>query len=401
VLLTGYDILFFWVARMMMFGLYAMPEAPFPVIALHGMVRDARGKKMSKSFGNVVDPIEWMDRYGADALRFALARGANPGSDVPMAEEWVEGARNFTNKLWNATRFALLSGATVDGDLPAAGELSVADRWILSRLGAVISEVDVAFDGRTAAAEGFQFGVLARTLQSFAWDEVCDWYIELAKLPINRGGREAQVTRRVLGEVFDVLLRLLHPLMPFVTEALWTTLTAAESVVIASWPTADYAADPAAERSVAALQELVTEVRRFRSEQQIKPGVKLPAVIVAETAVAGVLADHTAEIGALARLSDVTLSDIIPNGWSEVHVSGARVGLDLSGTVDVQAERARLKKAIEAAQTEEAQVSAKLANPSFADKAPPPVVEKTRGRLEAARSELVRLAALLDALPPQ
>ena len=403
VLLTGHDIIFFWVARMMMFGLYAMPEVPFTTVALTGLVRDGHGKKMSKSAGNVIDPIEWMDSYGADALRFALARGANPGSDVPMAEEWVEGARNFTNKLWNATRFALLSGATVSGELPAHDELSTADRWILSRLGQVVTAIDLAYDGDAAlaGAEGFEFGEVARTLQAFAWNEVCDWYIELAKLPINRGGREAEVTRRVLGEVFDVLLRLLHPLVPFVTEALWTTLTGRESVVIADWPQAAYPTDPDAQRSVAAVQELVTEVRRFRSEQQIKPGVKLPAVIVAEPDVAELLAAHTAEIGALARLTDVRVATSIPAGWSQVHVSGAQLGLDLSGTIDVVAERARLTKGIAAAQAEEAQVSAKLANPSFADKAPGPVVDKTRARLAEARAEIARLTALLEGLPPQ
>ncbi|MDQ1709983.1 MAG: valyl-tRNA synthetase, partial [Frankiaceae bacterium] len=366
-------------------------------------VRDARGKKMSKSAGNVVDPLDWMDRYGSDAVRFALARGSNPGSDLPVAEEWVEGARNFTNKLWNATRFALMSGATVEGDLPSADEQSTADRWVLSRLGQVVAEVDLAFDGDPAVegAEGYEFGEVARTLQAFAWNEVCDWYIELAKLPINRGGRESEVTRRVLGEVFDVLLRLLHPMVPFVTEQLWTTLTGREAVVVAPWPQVSYAADPAAEKAVAAIQELVTEVRRFRSEQQIKPGVKLPAVIVAAVDVAALLDGHAAEIGALARLSDVALAAAVPAGWSEVHVSGARVGLDLSGTVDVAAERARLVKAIAAAQSEQDQVSAKLANPSFADKAPAAVVDKTRSRLAEAQAEIARLSGLLDALPAQ
>ncbi|MEP7056097.1 MAG: valine--tRNA ligase [Actinomycetota bacterium] len=403
VLLTGYDIIFFWVARMMMFALYAMPDTPFTTVALTGLVRDGRGRKMSKSSGTAVDPLEWMDKYGTDALRFALARGANPGSDVPIAEEWVEGARNFTNKLWNATRFALMSGATINGELPAYVELSTADRWILSRLGQVVAEVDRAYDGDEAAGvrEGYEFGEVSRTLQAFAWNEVCDWYIELAKLPINRGGREAEVTRRVLGEVFDVLLRLLHPLMPFVTEQLWTTLTGAESAVIAAWPNSSYAVDPGSERAVGALQELVTEVRRFRSEQQIKPGVKLPAVIVAGAETAELLAAHTAEIGALARLTDVTIAAVIPAGWAEVVVAGARVGLDLSGTIDVAAERARLVKDLAAARAEQEQVAAKLANPSFADKAPAPVVEKTKARLAAAAAEIARVTALLDALPAQ
>ena len=405
VLVTGYDILFFWVARMMMFGIYAMPEPPFPVVALHGMVRDSRGKKMSKSFGNVIDPLDWIDKYGADALRFALARGANPGSDVPMAEEWVEGARNFTNKLWNATRFALLSGATVEGDLPPADRLSYADRWILSRLATVVAEVDRAFDGDPAdpSAEGFEFGEVARTLYGFAWNEVCDWYIEVSKLPINAGGPEADATRRVLGHVFDVLLRLLHPLVPFVTERLWTALTRRESVVVADWPAPDAEArDEQAERDMGRLQELVTEVRRFRSEQQIKPGVRLPAVLVPDAgSAAAELQRHVPQVAALARLADLRVGDGVPDGWQEVVVAGTRVALDLSGTVDVRAERARLRKAIELATAEESSVAAKLANPSFAERAPAPVVEKTRTRQSEARAEIDRLTALLDALPAQ
>jgi valyl-tRNA synthetase len=209
------------------------------------------------------------------------------------------------------------------------------------------------------------------------------------------------VTRRVLGEVFDVLLRLLHPLVPFVTEQLWTTLTGGDSVVIAAWPDAAYALDIEARREVTALQELVTEVRRFRSEQQIKPGVKLPAVIVAGPATAALLAAHTAEIGAMARLVDVALAAAVPDGWSEVVVSGARVGLDLSGTIDVPAERARISKAIAAAEAERDQVEKKLANPSFAEKAPEAVLLKTQSRLAVAEADIARLSALLDALPAQ
>ena len=196
-LVTGYDILFFWVARMMMFGLYAMDGVqPFDVVALHGMVRDQHGKKMSKSFGNVVDPLDWMDAYGSDALRFTLARGANPGTDVPIGEEWVQGSRNFCTKLWNATRFALLNGATTAGAAAAADELSAVDRWILSRLRRVVAEVDAGY-------EDFQFAKATDALYHFVWDEVCDWYLELAKLPLAAGGGEAEVTRRVLGEVLD------------------------------------------------------------------------------------------------------------------------------------------------------------------------------------------------------
>lgn len=175
VLVTGYDILFFWVARMMMFGLYAMDGTPpFHTIALHGMVRDQNGKKMSKSFGNVVNPLDWMDKYGSDALRFTLARGANPGVDVPIGEDWVQGSRNFANKIWNATRFALMNGATVDGPLPEPSAMSATDRWILSRLNSVVAEVDAFY-------EDYQFAKLSDALFHFAWDEVFDWYVELSK----------------------------------------------------------------------------------------------------------------------------------------------------------------------------------------------------------------------------
>ena len=190
------------------------------------MVRDQYGKKMSKSFGNVVDPLDWIDRYGADATRFTLARGANPGSDVPVSEEWCQGSRNFCNKLWNATRFALMNGATVDGELPPPAELSAVDRWILSRLQHVIAEVDEQF-------EAYEFAKVCDTLYHFAWDDVCDWYVELSKPVLAGGGAEADTTRRVLGHVLDQLLRLLHPVIPFVTEELWTALTGAETVVTA------------------------------------------------------------------------------------------------------------------------------------------------------------------------
>ena len=269
-LVTGYDILFFWVVRMMLFGLYAMDgEAPFRTVVLHGLVRDRSGKKMSKSRGNVVDPLVWIDEYGADAVRMSLLQGANPGADQAINEEWVVGARNFCTKLWNATRFAMISGATVDGPLPES--VTGADAWILSRLQAVVTEVDALY-------ERYEFAKIADTLYHFAWDEVCDWYIELAKLSLT--GEGGDDTRRVLGEVLDVLLRLLHPMMPFVTDALWTALTGGESVVIADWPTADTArADRAAEADVLALQAIVTEVRRFRSDQGVKPSQRVPARI--------------------------------------------------------------------------------------------------------------------------
>ena len=251
VLVTGYDILFFWVARMMMFGLYAMDgKQPFDVVALHGMVRDQFGKKMSKSFGNVVDPLDWIDRFGADATRFTLARGANPGQDVPVSEEWCQGSRNFCNKLWNATRFALMNGAHPDGPLPAAARLSPVHRGILSRMAHVTGEVNDEF-------EAYEFAKVCDVLYHFAWDDVCDWYVELAKPVLTGGGQAADDTRRVLGHVLDQLLRLLHPIIPFVTEELWISLTGQETVMTAAWPqAAPELIDDAAEAEIGTLQRV-------------------------------------------------------------------------------------------------------------------------------------------------
>jgi valyl-tRNA synthetase len=383
VLVTGYDILFFWVVRMMLFGLYAMDgEVPFKTVVLHGLVRDSSGKKMSKSRGNVVDPLLWIDAYGADAVRMSLLQGANPGADQAINEEWVVGARNFCTKLWNATRFALMSGATVDGPLPAAP--SGPDAWILSRLHEVIAEVDALY-------ERYEFAKIADVLYHFAWDEVCDWYIELAKLSLN--GPSADATRRVLGEVLDTLLRLLHPMIPFVTEALWTQLTGRESVVIAPWPAAEPShADPTATADVAAIQAVVTEVRRFRSDQGLKPAQRVPARL------SGTTPATEPSIRALLRLDEP--ADGFTATASLTTANGVRVELDLSAAIDVGAERARLLKDRAAAEKEREVNAGKLGNPAFTGKAPEAVVAKVRDRLAAAEADLERIDAALAALPP-
>ncbi|MCU7730567.1 valine--tRNA ligase [Actinoplanes sp. KI2] len=387
VLVTGYDILFFWVARMMMFGLYAMGDVqPFDVVNLHGMVRDGQGKKMSKSFGNVVDPLDWIDRYGADATRFTLARGANPGSDVPISEEWCQGSRNFCNKLWNATRFALMNGATIEGDLPPAEELSAIDKWILSRLQHVIAEVDEEF-------ATYEYAKVCDTLYHFAWDDVCDWYLELSKPVLAQG---SATTQRVLGHVLDQLLRLLHPVIPFVTEELWIALTGGETVVKAAWPAADKELiDDAAEEELAALQKVVTEVRRFRSDQGLKPTQRVTAAL---TGLGNVGIDtHEPLIRSLARLDPPT--DGFTTTATLAVTGGITVDLDTRGTIDVAAERARLEKDRAAAEKEAAQARAKLDNDAFLAKAPDAVVAKIKDRLAAAEADLARIAAALTALP--
>ncbi len=386
VLVTGYDILFFWVVRMMLFGLYAMKDngpadaVPFRTVMLHGLVRDSSGKKMSKSRGNVVDPLLWIDSYGADAVRMSLLQGANPGADQAINEEWVVGARNFCNKLWNATRFALLNGAGVDGPVPS--DLTGADAWIVSRLNAVIGEVDALY-------ERFEFAKIADVLYHFAWDEVCDWYLELAKITLAADG--ADTTRRVLGEVLDTLLRLLHPFVPFVTESLWTVLTGRESVVVAEWPVADSSrADAAATAEISAVQAVVTDVRRFRSDQGVKPAQRVPARL------SGAGTGETA-IRWLLRL-DVPADGFTPTATLTT-AGGVLVELDLTSAIDVGAERARLNKALEAARKELATNSAKLADEAFTAKAPEAVIAKVRDRVSAAQADVARIEAALAALP--
>ncbi|WP_097983402.1 valine--tRNA ligase [Streptomyces sp. f150] len=387
VLVTGYDILFFWVARMMMFGLYVNDGVPpFGTIVLHGMVRDEHGKKMSKSFGNVVNPLDWMDKYGSDALRFTLARGANPGTDVPIGEDWVQGSAKFSNKIWNATRFALMNGATIEGELPPAEEMSVTDRWILSRLNKTVADVDAFYDD-------FQFAKISEALRHFAWDEVFDWYVELSKTTFFAGGRPAEVSGRVLGEVLDVMLRLLHPIVPFVTEALWTALTGRESIVIAEWPADSGFRDDAAEKEIELVQQVVTEVRRFRNDQGLQPGQKVPAEL---TLTGTALAPHEAAMRQLLRLQPA--GDGF-HATASLPVAGATVALDLSGTIDVAAERKRLTKDLEAAQKEKAQATGKLGNEAFLAKAPDNVVDKIRGRLTKAEADIERIGTQLAALP--
>jgi len=392
VLVTGYDILFFWVARMMMFGLYAMRDkapadaVPFRVVVLHGLVRDQFGKKMSKSRGNTVDPLDWIDRFGADATRFTLARGANPGSDIAISEEWAAGSRNFCNKLWNAVRFALLNGAHVPAAPLTPAAYSVPDQWILSRLSAVIAEVDELF-------EEFEFGKICDVLYHFAWDEVCDWYLELAKVPLTGDDQQAaQTTRQVLGFVLDQLLRLLHPVMPFVTDELWTALTGEDSVMVSLWPAFSYA-DPAAEAEISSLMRLVTEVRRFRSDQGLRPAQRVAARLVGIEATP--LAGHEERIRSLLRLNPPA------DGFTasaSLSVEGTTVELDVAGAIDVAAERRRLEKDLTAARSEAEQAERKLGNAEFTARAPVAVVDKTRARLAAARADITRLEDRLATL---
>jgi len=383
VLVTGYDILFFWVVRMMMMSIFAMDGIPpFKTIMLHGLVRDQFGKKMSKSRGNVVDPLEFMDKYGADALRFTLARGANPGTDQALAEEWVGGSRNFATKLWNATRFAMMNGATVDGQMPDSSTLSAIDKWILSRLTETIRDAD-------SLLEKFEFAKASELIYHFAWDDLCDWYLELSKEGFASGN--AAASQRVLGHVLDQLLRLLHPLMPFITEELWLSLTGGESLVIAKWPTADLKLlDQNATDLVTQMQSVITEVRRFRNDQGVKATAKIPGRLIAT----GELAKYANAMGFVLKLE---AKEFTPTASFEI--GSVKCELDLSGTVDVAAERARLTKDLATAQRDRQTAEVKLGSEGFIAKAPMTVVTEIKERLVKTQSEIERITAALAALP--
>lgn len=413
VLVTGYDILFFWVARMMMFGTFvgddpaitgdaarksARPQVPFENVFLHGLIRDEFGRKMSKSRGNGIDPLDWVEKFGADALRFTLARGASPGGDLAIGEDHARASRNFATKLFNATRFALLNGAS-PAPLPPVAELTDADRWILGRLEEVRAEVDVTLDG-------YEFSRACEALYHFAWDEFCDWYVELAKVQLGEGFSH---TTAVLATVLDVLLKLLHPVMPFVTEVLWKALTGragaseatgnVESLVVADWPTpTGYALDQAAAQRIADTQKLITEVRRFRSDQGLADRQRVPARL-SGIDTAGLDA-HVPAVRALAWLTEGD-EGFTASASVEVRLSGGTVvvEVDTSGTVDVAAERRRLEKDLAAAEKELAGTTAKLGNDAFLGKAPAEVVDKIRGRQQVAREEVDRITARLAGLP--
>ena len=399
VLVTGYDILFFWVARMVMFGTFISdddaitgngrrgPQVPFTNVFLHGLIRDEHGRKMSKSRGNGIDPLDWVELFGADALRFTLARGASPGGDLSIGEDHARASRNFATKLFNATRFALMNGAA-PAPLPTLDELTDADRGILGRAEEVRAEVDAALDV-------YEFSRACESLYHFAWDEFCDWYLELAKVQLGEGRDH---TTAVLAAVLDTVLKLLHPVMPFVTEVLWQALTGGESVVIADWPQpSGVELDSVAARRIADMQKLVTEVRRFRSDQGLADRQKVPARLggVDEAGLAG----QVAAVTALAWLTDAG-ADFSATAQVEVRLSAGTVAveLDTSSTVDVAAERRRLEKDLAAAQKEIVATAAKLGNEAFLAKAPADVVDKIRDRQKLAHEESDRITARLAAL---
>jgi valyl-tRNA synthetase len=392
VLVTGFDIIFFWVARMMMMGLHFMDgEVPFETVYIHALVRDEKGQKMSKSKGNVIDPLELIDEFGADALRFTMAAMAAQGRDLKLAKSRVEGYRNFATKLWNAARFAEMNGVAKDENFdPVAARVTV-NRWIAG-------EAARCRDTVTKAIEDHKYNEAAASLYQFAWNVYCDWYVELIK-PILTGTDETAKaeTRACAAWAFEQILVLLHPFMPFITEELWSKTASRSGMLIdASWPTYIGLGDAAADAEMNWVIRLISEIRSVRAEMNVNAGAKIPCVIVGAGQEARMrTANWEAEIMRLARLSSLVFEDAVPPQSAQIPLDEATVALPLEGMIDFAAERARLNKELEKIAKDMAGIDGRLNNPAFVAKAPPEVLVESR-ELKAQLEE--KKAKVLEAL---
>ena len=375
VLVTGYDIIFFWVARMLIMGMEFMKEIPFEKVFIHGLVRDSQGRKMSKSLGNGIDPLEVIEKYGADTLRFMLITGNTPGNDMRFYWERVEGTRNFANKIWNASRFALMNMEGYDKDAELA-PYTLADKWILSRLQDTVKDV-------TGLLERFELGEAGRAIYDFIWSEVCDWYIEIAKprLYNKEAAAERATAQHVLATVLVSAMKLLHPYMPFITEEIYQCLPhEAESIMISKWPVADESlVDPEAERGMNAIMDSIKAIRNMRAEVNANPGKKIPAIM----------------------LVSEDLREVVAHNDSYIKVTGIEVYLPLAGLIDVEKETQRLSKELAAMEKDLQRAGGKLNNAGFLAKAPEDVIAKERakyeelsGKIEAVKKRMAYLAEL-------
>ena len=393
VLVTGFDIIFFWVARMMMMGLHFKQEVPFRDVYIHALVRDEKGSKMSKSKGNVIDPLHLITDYGADALRFTLAAMAAQGRDIKLATSRVEGYRNFATKLWNASRFAEINGcARVKGYDPAANEITL-NRWIVTEAARAARDISAAIDA-------YRFNDAANAAYRFVWNIFCDWYVELTK-PLLQGedGPAKIETRACTAFVLDQIYALLHPFMPFITEELWAIKglegEAREGMLaLARWPRLTELEDAEAEAEVGWIVELISEVRSLRAEMNLPAGAEIALVVVGADKSAQARAAHWEDtLKRLARLTGVSFADAAPKSSAQLLVRGVLVALPLEGVIDLAAEAKRLDKEIEKLEGEAKKLEAKLANPGFLAKAEEEVIDEHRERLEAARARIEKLRA--------
>jgi valyl-tRNA synthetase len=403
---TGYDILFFWVARMIMMGLENTGEIPFRKVYLHGLIRDEEGAKMSKSRGNVLDPLVLIDQYGTDALRFSLVAGNAPGSDMRLSQQKLEGSRNFANKLWNTARF-ILSNAEIAQSSLSDQSVPVEDRWIKSRLNRLIAEVNQSLDG-------FMLGEGLSKIHDFVWGEFCNWYIELSKIRFRDQGRPSPIP--VLVDALDKILRLLHPFMPFITEELWQKVAPylpliavkdlaerPDSIMIAPYPAADESAIVvAAEREIESIVEIVRSIRNARVEAKVEPSRFIEALIVVLDDELP-LENHLSAIGTLARVSPLTIIDKKDRAASKdeakvLVLRDVEVVLPLRGMVDREAESKRLQSEIKEWQGQIARLEAQLQNGQFLSRAPADVVQREREKLTECKDRLRRLKMQLEKL---
>jgi valyl-tRNA synthetase len=398
VLVTGFDIIFFWVARMMMMGLYVTKEVPFHDVYIHALVRDEKGAKMSKSKGNVIDPIGLVDQYGADALRFTLAAMAAQGRDIKLATSRVEGYRNFATKLWNASRFAEMNGSAPAADFDPKSAKATLNRWILGEAARAAAET-------TAAIEAYRFNEAAAAVYRFVWNVVCDWYVELAK-PVLQGegdAAEAAETRATLAFVLDQSLKLLHPFMPFVTEELWAARAGDQGrdglLMLSGWPKLGGLESAEAEAEIGWLVELVTELRSARAEMGVPAGATLPLVLVAADALTTERAMRAAPtLARIARVSRVSFADVAPKGAIQLIIRGKVVAVPLEGVVDIAAEKDRLAKERDKTTGEIRRIDGKLSNESFVARAPEEVVEGEREKRAGYEQRLAKIESALKQL---
>jgi valyl-tRNA synthetase len=394
-LVTGFDIIFFWVARMMMMGLHFMGEIPFHEVYIHALVRDDKGQKMSKTKGNVMDPLGMIDQYGADALRFTLAAMAAQGRDIKLSTHRVEGYRNFATKLWNAARFAEMNECVRQKGFEPKGVRETLNRWIAG-------EVERTAAAVTTGIESYKFNEAAVAIYEFTWGTFCDWYLELAKPILNGDDEPAKAeTRATTAWVLDQILKLLHPFMPFITEELWDRLVEVgvkreKMLCLSAWPQLTGLADAVADEEIGWLVNLVSEVRSVRSEMNVPAGAKTPLVMIAASKAIRARAESYEEIiKRLARIDALSFAKAAPSGSAQVVLGETTVALPLAGVIDMGSERTRLAREIEKSKAEIKKIDAKLANQNFVAKAPPEVVEENRERRADFEATMRKLQAAL------
>ncbi len=395
VLITGFDIIFFWVARMMMMGQHFMEDVPFETVYIHALVRDEKGAKMSKSKGNVIDPLDLIDKYGADSLRFTLTAQAAMGRDVKLSQARVEGYRNFGTKLWNAARFCEMNGCFDNRtEFDPAQATTALNKWL-------VGEVVRAQDAVTRALEAFRFNDAAHAIYHFIWRSFCDWYVELAKPVLQSDADERDETQRAARWALTQAIKLLHPIMPFVTEEIWASLEADRGFIMQQrWPSfATALIDAEADGEIEWLIGLVTEIRSVRSEMNIPAGAKLTLDLVqADAEVSARIARQADALHRLARLETTQVVSDVAAGSIQFVYQGQTMALPLTGHIDIDAERARLQKEIDKLDKEIKKFSSKLENKEFLSKAPEHVIAENQARLAQEQEQRAKLAAGLARL---